>query len=481
MTTPLGDAVNAYGDFAGWWTSTSSDTVLPALELPLQERVAARADGSLSTEEWAQQDTAWFEHADTRYRASVERRALGTNAAPIRLAVKDTIDVAGFPTRLGLRHYRHHPTRSTAILDDLPADLVAVTMKSATTELNIGIGAGCVNPLFPHIDPGGSSTGSGVAVAAEMCDLALGTDVLGSVRWPAAHCGMVGLRMTHNPALLPGVFPLCPPMDAPGWVARSTEDLVYLWSLLGLDELIEQHTPGVDHGRIGLVTNALDGNTRAAEPMRGAVELTADLLRGNGHELVDVELDNIWEARGAAWQLCARQAWDGYRAWVEKLRDQLQPTTESALEIGSAVSDEAYAEILNELTRLRRSRLDLFETHGADVWLLPLAPTPPPGVQEMAGRTSTFPHPSDNNYELRVGYTPIASFCGLPAITLPVTRDERGAPLCIQLVGAPGSESALLRWAKQIEDAVAAPTEKLRARRTATDGHTSGRPTTNHA
>ncbi|MBV9315696.1 MAG: hypothetical protein JO100_18620 [Pseudonocardia sp.] len=214
--------------------------------------------------------------------------------------------------------------------------------------------------------------------------------------------------------------------------------------------------------------------------MRGAVELAVELLRRAGYEVGQVNLNDIWGTRGAAWQLCARQAWDGYQSWGQLLRDQLQPSTMRALEVGSAVSDETNAKTQHELIRLRHSRRELFDAHGVDVWILPLAPMPPPSVDDMAERTSTLPHPDDDDYELRSGYTPIASFCGLPALTLPVTRDERGAPLCVQFVGPPGGESRLLWWGQALEKAVATSPLPMPARPAKTDEHAVGRPTPDH-
>jgi hypothetical protein len=96
-------------------TSSTPVTPPPALCLSLPDRVSAWTDGSLDPREWADQDYEWFRYADARYRASVVSRHPQHPIAPIRVAVKDTVDVAGLPTRLGLRHYRHYPLRSAAV------------------------------------------------------------------------------------------------------------------------------------------------------------------------------------------------------------------------------------------------------------------------------------------------------------------------------------------------------------------------------
>ncbi|HSV64855.1 MAG TPA: amidase [Mycobacteriales bacterium] len=406
---------------------------------PLRERLRLIAAGELAVAEWLAAADEWSATADERYRACVELRPAGQ---PVRLAVKDTIDVAGFPTRLGLRRHRHYPRRSAVALRGLP-----VNAKVVTTELNIGIGSGCVNPYFPHIDPAGSSTGSGVAVAAGICDVSLGTDVLGSVRWPAGRCGVVGLRTTHSERRLAGVFPLSPSMDAPGWVARAADDLAVLADRIGLDG---DGAPG--QYRIGLVREVLDGG---CEPeILTALELCHAALADAGHRVEGVRLGELWRCRGMAWDLCAREAWDGYQVWRQWISDDLLDSTRRALEAGARIGDGRYAELRAEQQRQRAGVAELFARQEVDAWLLPLDPDVPcpPDAAERVTATS-IPTPADDpaGYDRAVGYTPVASFAGLPAITFPVGRGTTtGAPLAMQLVGPPRSDRRLVALAADV-------------------------------
>lgn len=450
-----GDAVTDYAARSALPAPHGQGPLPETLALGVPARTAARASGALDAETWRIQEADWSDRADTRYRASVHRAPLPDTAPPVRVGVKDTVDVAGLPTGLGLRHHRHHPRHSTPAIAAIPRDRAAVTAKVVTTELNIGVGSGCLNPYVPHIDPGGSSTGAAVAVAANLCDIALGTDVLGSVRWPAGQCGTVGLRMTHDRALLEGVFPLSPPMDALGWVTRTADDLAHLWPLLGLDRLGKQtpYTPG-GPCRIGVITEAFGPDGTCGPVMRGAVDTARRLLEDDGHPCADVRIEHLWRMRGPAWELCARQAWDASQVWQGWLRDELNDTTRAALEVGAKVHDEHYAWILEELSACRREVPATFDTTGSDVWLLPLDPSPPPDATAAAHRASTIPAPHDPDYEQRIAYTPIASFAGLPALTMPVDRDDRGAPLSVQLIGPPGAEHSLIDLATRLERAV---------------------------
>jgi Asp-tRNA(Asn)/Glu-tRNA(Gln) amidotransferase A subunit family amidase len=420
----------------------SDEAVLPELlRLPLAERVRLIERGDLGLREWLAEANEWGFAADVRYRACADLRP-ATEA--VRLGVKDTVDVAGFPTRLGLRRYRHHPRRSAAPLRGVG---IEVTAKVVTTELNIGIGSGCVNPNFPHIDPAGSSTGSGVSVAANICDVSLGTDVLGSVRWPAAHCGVVGLRTTHDPENLDGIFPLSPPMDAVGWVARTADDLAFAWEYLGLGRRPE---PG--RRRIALVEEIFEGG--CADEVLAAVETVSWALKDAGHEIGRARLGELWDCRGLAWELCSADAWRGHQVWGGWLNDDLHESTWAALRSGARISAERHAELSARLVAQRAAVPALFDVHDADFWLLPLDPdVPRPIGTHPRANNSTIPGPDDADYDSRIGYTPVASFGGLPAITFPAAVGaEHGAPIAAQLVGRPGTDADLIRLARDIAD-----------------------------
>ncbi|GAA3873265.1 amidase [Saccharothrix violaceirubra] len=422
----------------------------PLLEVPLAERLRRVDAGEWDDDEWTAQTEAWTAAADPRYRALVARRRPDPHTPTIRVGVKDTVDVAGFPTGLGLRHYRHHPKASAPALAPVERAGDLVIAKVVSTELNIGIGSGCLNPYFPHIDPAGSSTGSGVAVAANLCDLSMGTDVLGSVRWPAGQCGTVGLRMTHDSRSLGGIFPLSPAMDAVGWVARTADDLALLWRRLGLGALVEPTGAGIgERYRIGVVDNVRDGS---CDPeMLGAVDQVCDWLSDDGHLVDPVRLDDLWRSRGDAWQLCARQAWDGYRHCRQWITVPLHESTERALRIGARVDDRHCAAILADLEETRREVPARFGDH-CHAWVLPLDPSTPPDLRVRGPMASTIPAPGDPDYDRAIGYTPIASFAGLPAIAVPVRLSTvNGAPLGVQLVGPPGGEERLIDLARRVQ------------------------------
>lgn len=417
-------------------TLTSSTGVPPLLTGALRERLRRADTGDFPADAWRAELDAWSREADARYRACVYLRPVPESRLPIAVGVKDTFDVAGMPTTWGMRRYRHHPASSAAALDGLSA--AAVNAKLVTTEINVGIGSGCVNPYLPEIDPTGSSTGPAVAVAAGICDLGLGSDVIGSIRAPAGRCGLVGLRTTHDPARLTGLLPLAPTMDTVGWITRTADDLAVLWNRLDLG-------PGrVGHGRtprrIGIVADEL-----AAPAVAAAVERAASVLREAGHDTVTVDLGELWQWRGAAWELCARAAHENLVAMTGEVLD---PRTVASIEFGAGVDPERAAEIMNAQPRLRAIAAKLFAAARADAWLMPLDADLP--RRRGAPPTVVFPSPDLPDFDREIGYNPIASIAGLPALACPVGVTEDGIPLSMQLVGPRHRDATLIELARDL-------------------------------
>lgn len=424
-----------------------AEAVPDFLRLPLRQRHRLLLEQPRLRHQWAGQYNQWAGSADSQYRCLVS--SVTDDSVLFRMGVKDTVDVAGLPTRLGLRSYRHYPDVSASALWSLHPD-VRVLFKVATTELNIGFGCGARNPLYPSIDPSGSSTGSAVAVAAGLCDISLGTDVLGSVRWPAAHCGMVGLRMTHKASNLDGVFPLSPSMDALGWVTRTADDLDFLMPMLGLEQHLGEQKSLADTYRVGVLSHIDEDVTSA--PMLAMMQQAKSLLADLGLPQVPVQLPALWASRGSAWQLCARDAWLASQVWRGVFDTDLHWSTQAALDVGAAVSDTEYGQITERMQAVRAGIDQCFEDAGVDVVVFPIDPCRPFDVRRPLPGDSTIPSPADPDYSQKIGFTPLASFSGLPAITLPIMLSADGkAPLALQIMGRRDSELQLIDLAKRLE------------------------------
>ncbi|GAA5525427.1 2-amino-5-chloromuconic acid deaminase [Microbulbifer aestuariivivens] len=176
-------------------------------------------------------------------RASDARRREGRPLSEfdgLTVAVKDNIDVAGMPTSSGLGYKERAPVADTdaSVVTQLRAAGLIIIGKLNMHEIALGATndnphwGRCENPLRAGYTPGGSSGGSGAAVAAGICAFALGTDTMGSVRIPASYCGVAGVKPGRDQIAMPGVTRLCGRLDTVGPLARSSRDLKALWPLI---------------------------------------------------------------------------------------------------------------------------------------------------------------------------------------------------------------------------------------------------------
>ncbi|MEU3342620.1 amidase family protein [Streptomyces sp. NPDC006668] len=202
--------------------------------------------------------------------------------------------------------------------------------------------------------------------------------------------------------------------------------------------------------RIALVEEVFEGG--CADEVLAAVETVSSALRGAGHEIGRARLGELWDCRGLAWELCSADAWRGHQVWGGWLNDDLHESTWAALRSGALISAERHAELGARLVAQRAAVPALFDAHDADFWLLPLDPdVPRPIGTHTRANNSTMPVSGDPDYDSRIGYTPVASFAGLPAITFPAAVGaEHGAPIAAQLVGRPGADADLIRLARDV-------------------------------
>lgn len=420
-------------------------TPVDSLTMPVGERLRRIASGELEPQAWREQADAWSRRADTQYRASVELRPAYERSGPIRIGVKDTIDVASFATRLGLPHYRRYPERSATALEHVPHS--SINAKLATPQIGLGAEHPCVNPYFPHLNPSGSSTGSAVAVAAGICDLAMGTDSTGSIRLPANACGVVGLRMTYSAERLAGVFTVCPEIDSTGWLARTAEDLAVAWDRLALGPPVADQPRRTF--RVGVPGRLLaDG---CLPEIVEQLDIMSRALTSEGHTIVPIEIDDLLPWRGSVWELCARSAWDAHRSGRHEHLGELSETTQAFIEYGSTIGDVRHAEIRGALGACRATIAERFGEPGLDGWLLPTTSRFPRDLRTASPLTSTIPDFSDPDIQRGLGYSTVASFAGIPAITFPVAIEPaRRAPISLQLFGPANHEALLIRMAMTI-------------------------------
>jgi amidase len=365
---------------------------------------------------------------------------LDTAGRGLRVAVKDLIDMVGLPTTAGSRAVAEHAgpaERDAACLAGIRAAEAAggarIVGKTTLHELAFGITginawAGTPrNPIAPDLVPGGSSSGSAVAVAAGEADVALGTDTGGSVRIPSACCGIAGLKTTNGRVSLEGVVPLAPSLDSVGPMAADVAGLVRGMALLEPGFFIGVPRP-VRIGRVRL----------PADPV---VDRAVDhALRASELEVVEVRLPDWEEASVAALDLLNAEAWTSDRHLVETRSDAIGADVRARLIEGGQILRSRLVAARRQAERWRRTLAELLI--DVDVIALPTLLGRPPRLEDAS-----------DMWKIR-GLTAPVNLAGLPALALPVPADEQPVPASIQLIGPHDSERMLLETGAVIEAGV---------------------------
>jgi amidase len=351
-----------------------------------------------------------------------------------RLAVKDCIDVEGLPTTVGCQAIA---AQASPAPSDAPVVAAArrsgarIVGKTNLTELcwsasGMNSWSGTpANPLDPRRLPGGSSSGSAVAVGTGEADVALGTDTGGSVRIPAACCGIVGLKTTWGRVPLDGVYPLAPSMDTVG--------------PLGADvAAVELGMRLIDPGFTGASADAPTqvGRIRPDLGVDPATDAAVDAALA-GLQVTDV-IGFDFRAVNQAGNTSIDG--EGYQANAHLLPrlDQLAPSNRRNMTEAAAITAEAAA----DAARVRQELRDWFAAALGrhPVLALPTLTGAPPLIGERGMSLTILTIP--------------ANLAGLPALSLPVPRGPAGLPASLQLIGPPGGEERLIALGRVIEAAL---------------------------
>ena len=376
-------------------------------------------------------------------------RALGPLGG-VPVAVKDNMDVAGLPTTCQSRALAGAPpaARDAEVVARLRLAGAIVLGKLAMEEFAVGDqppdGPGPVtrNPWDVRRTSGGSSNGSGAAVAAGLVPAALGTDTGGSVRNPAATCGVVGMKPTFGRLPVGGVFPLAPSMDHIGILTRNVVDNALVLAALGVD-LGTPDPRAVTGMRVGLLRHFYTRDLPASREVVEAVEAAADVLRGLGATVVEVEVAPLREFRACGDAILAAESHAVHRDRLAVRPGDYSPLTRRLLQAGASLDDAALDDALRRREVLRVGLTEVME----DLNLLVTAVSPatacrlddPKGIE------------ASSNGSMRLPF----NVTGNPAMALPIGFDRGGLPLSLQLVGKPLGEKAMYAAAAAYEAATA--------------------------
>ena len=402
--------------------------------------------------------TVMADQARASARAAEQAIAAGNYLGPLHgvpIAVKDLCFTRGVATMGATKALMDHvPDFDCTVVQRLNAAGAVILGKLNLTE---GAMAGYnpdfqvpVNPWGVHLWSGASSSGSGVATAAGLCYGSLGSDTGGSIRFPSAACGIVGLKPTWGRVSRYGVLALAESLDHIGPMVRCAADAgIMLQAIAGLDpndhtslpdpvpDMLEGIEQGVRGLRIGLDEKYISENT---DPELVASVLSGiTTLEGLGAVIVPINMPDISGYMDAWGVLCSSEALDAHEATYPSRRDDYGPWFQGWLDNGARVTGAEYAKANNVRAACRGLLNNVFQ--DVDIICCPAMTSPPFPItlEEMYGPMFLLDDPNWGRFT--VPY----DFSGSPSISLPCGKNSEGLPLTIQFVGKHLSEPLLCR------------------------------------
>jgi aspartyl-tRNA(Asn)/glutamyl-tRNA(Gln) amidotransferase subunit A len=429
---------------------------------PACELSKLMAQGSLSSAELVEAYLRRIERSDVRLGAFTEvfaeeamrqaeqrdrERARGCILGPLHgipVVFKDLVDIEGRRTTAGSRLYDGYVApRTASIVTRLELAGMVTLGKNRLVELAYGgwgtnraIGTPW-NPwdLGCHRVPGGSSSGTAVAVAAGLSAVGIGSDTGGSVRIPASMCGLVGLKTTHGQIPTDGLIPLSGTLDTVGTLTRSVKDAALVYTALsyatrGAASREPDLSGDIRGYRIGVLagTELQDTDTEVLK----AYAATIDLLTASGAEVVEFNMDQHFEALvGRNGIFIAYEGWQAHGDRIAGAPEKMDPAVLARFRQGQKIS------VADFDAAQKRRELDQqnFMESMRDIDFL-LTPTTP---------MTAIPLENVNEDVLPLNrYTRAVNYFGLCGLAVPAGLDSRGLPMSVQFVGKPDSEPRLI-------------------------------------
>ena len=364
----------------------------------------------------------------------------------LTFAVKDLFDVAGVPTGGGNHDWGRTnpiPTRHAWAVQTLLDAGASLIGKTITDEVSLGIlgenpfDGTPRNSAAPDRVPGGSSSGSAAAVAAGLCDTALGTDTGGSVRVPASFCGLYGIRPTHGRLDVAGMLPQAPSSDTTGWFARDAATFARVATVL-LGEAPAETLPKT----LLIAVDAFGfADSEAAAALRPMVERLAKLVGTVREEIMAPQGLSVW-AR-AQRTLQPAEAWQTFRPWIERDNPRLAFSVAAGLVFGAQIStiDHSWAALMRQEARGRMAYL----LPPGTILCLPTTPFPAP----KKGLSLPILGPLRDRITCLCAH---GGLTGVPQVNLPGAMLD-GVPIGLSVVGGRGTDAMLVAVAQAMEAA----------------------------
>jgi len=372
--------------------------------------------------------------------------------AGVPVAVKDLMLVQGAPLSGGTRAMdRVVATRDAEVVARLRRAGAVVMGLANLHEFAYGITSDnphfgrVVNPAAPSRIPGGSSGGSAAAVAAGITRVAVGTDTAGSIRIPAACCGIVGLKPSYDAIPRDGVLDLAYSLDHVGPMAASVADCAALFAaMLGLDRVPDWEWSDLGNCRVarlgGFFASPLDPE------MRMAFDAAANALVADGARLAERSIDGIELAPAIQLNTIAPEATAYHLERIAERGHELGEDVRVRIEMGMFLPGPWYVKAQRLRTRLVAAIEAAFE--DCDVLLCPTlrVPAPPVGASDLQIEGRPFAlHPAITNLTLPFNLS------GLPAVAVPWGRSKDGVPISMQIIARRGRDWDALAVARRLE------------------------------
>ncbi|MDH3659520.1 MAG: amidase [Alphaproteobacteria bacterium] len=358
----------------------------------------------------------------------------------IPIAAKENIDIEGLVTRSGLGPRAERPAKRDAeIIARLRAAGAIILGHTRMHEGALGAtndnphSGRTHNPWRHGHTPGGSSGGSAAAVAARLCPLALGTDTMGSVRLPAAYCGIAGYKPGHGQIDNAGIEPLCREMDQVGPIGRSVADLRFWYEAITNSKVDDVDLRALRIARLANVAKAdiADDVAEAFKSVlrrldRAGVQVSARTI--DGHDPGRV--------RRAGLLLIEAEAAEHFQDDRERYPTAFSESFTKLLDYGADVSSERLADARKNIERVRNGFDALIDT--VDMLLMPTTPQ----------TAFSFDAPIPSN---QADLTALANFAAAPAVSLPIALSRDGLPIGLQVIGRCGADAMVLAAAAALE------------------------------
>ncbi len=366
----------------------------------------------------------------------------------IPISLKDIIDAEGMATTAGSKVFGEglQAASDAALVGRLRASGAVVLGKTNLHEFAYGVTSenshfGTVgNPWNSELIAGGSSGGSAVSVATRMCFGSVGTDTRGSIRIPAACCGVTGFKPTLGKVPMDGVIPLSPTLDHAGPIARSVEDAAVLASILCDDSSLEPFRFRFDpppQVRLGICPYFLD---RIDPEIEQAVWSAIDVMKQAGMVVKAVDIEELADAIPASTVIASVEALCYHRQFLEEHQDGYTQNVFERLQTGRRHEAVDLAEAFFTRRKIGRLLAEVFEE--VDCLVGATIPCLPPAV----GSSSIDVSGSEEAIvDALVRMNAAQNVAGVPALSLPCGLSSASIPLSLQLIAASGNDQLLLR------------------------------------